>query len=335
MTISSSTSRVDYVGNGSTTAFAVPFSFFDTSELRVVSRVIATGVETVLSLGANYTVTGGGGMTGTVTAIVAPAATVQWSILRATRRTQDVDFQPNDPLPAETLEQALDRVVAIVQEVERDQLRSVRAAETDSTASLTLPTQGERASRILGFDVNGNPVPVLPEAGTLAATPYAQGILSSGSAATARGVLGATATGGALFTAADAAAARTAVGATATGSAVMTAADAAAGRSALGATATGSAVLTATDATAGRAALAASPTPTTTAGIGQVVQIASVSGGNLNAPAGGVWVCWFAGYAASGFTWAQPFAVLEVSGGALLQAGVAGVIFTGIAFRKS
>jgi hypothetical protein len=120
---------------------------------------------------------------------VAPASTVQWSILRNTRRTQDVDFQPNDPLPAETLERGLDRVVAIVQELERDQGRSLRAAETDSTASLTLPTQAERASRVLGFDVNGNPVPVVPEAGSLAATPYALNILSAADAGAARGVL--------------------------------------------------------------------------------------------------------------------------------------------------
>lgn len=241
MTISSSVSRADYLGDGTTTAFPVPFAFFDSSELRVISRVVATGVETVLTLTTHYTVSGGGGTTGTVTAVTAPASTVQWSILRNTRRTQDVDYQANDPFPAETHERALDRVVAVVQEIERDALRSLRVAETDSTSSLTLPTQAERASRILGFDVDGNPVPVLPEAGTLAATPYAEGILSSGTAATARGVLGSAATGDALFTAATAAAARTTLGATTTGTALFTATDAAAARTALGGFTAGSA----------------------------------------------------------------------------------------------
>jgi hypothetical protein len=308
MTISSSTSRVDYVGNGSTTAFAVPFAFFDASELRVVARVIATGVETVQALGTNYTVSGGNGTTGTVTATVAPAATVQWSILRNTRRTQDVDFQPNDPLPAETLERGLDRVVAIVQEIERDQLRSVRAAETDSTASLTLPTQAERANRNLGFDVNGNPVPVLPQAGTLTVTPYAQGILSSGNAATARGVLGSTTVGDALFVAATAAAARGTLGAGATGDAVFTAGTPAAAQTTLGISAFVQTLLDDANAAAARITLGAVAIPAT----GGVVGLSTAVGAGLVLPG------------TSGQTYLY-FAFTATSAGAVTGAVVAGV----------
>ena len=62
MTISSTTNTVSYTGNGSTTAFAVPYVFFGTgttSEVEVVEVVIATGAETVKSNGSDYTVAGG------------------------------------------------------------------------------------------------------------------------------------------------------------------------------------------------------------------------------------------------------------------------------------
>lgn len=190
MTIATTSSRVDYMGDGVSTAFAVPFPFFGQDELRVIERVVATGAETVLTLGGNYTVSGGNGATGTVTAVVAPANTRQWTILRATKRTQEVDYQPNDPFPAETHERALDRVVALVQENERDAARGLRVAETDAAPSLTLPGSVERANRVLGFDATGNPVPVVPDTGGLVVTPYAQTLLDDTSAAQARDTLG-------------------------------------------------------------------------------------------------------------------------------------------------
>ena len=122
MTISSTTNTVSYTGNGSTTAFAVPYAFFGTgttSEIQVVEVVIATGAETVKSNGSDYTVAGGSGATGTVTAATAPASTVKWVINRATAQTQETDYVENDPFPAESHEEALDRLTAIDQEQQR------------------------------------------------------------------------------------------------------------------------------------------------------------------------------------------------------------------------
>lgn len=189
MTMPTTSSRVDYAGDGTSTAFAVPFRFFDQTELRVLERDTPTGAETALTLGSHYSVSGGNGSTGSVTALVAPASTKQWTILRNTRRTQDVDLQPNAPLPAETMERSLDRQIAIVQEIERDAGRSLRIAETDPSGSLTLPTSVDRASRVLGFDAAGNPVPVVPEAGGLVVTPFTQALLGAVDAATARATL--------------------------------------------------------------------------------------------------------------------------------------------------
>ena len=122
MTISSTTNTVSYTGNGSTTEFAVNYVFFGTgtsAEIQVVEVVIATGAETVKSNGSDFTVSGGNGATGTVTAAVAPASTVKWVINRTTTQTQETDYVENDPFPAESHEEALDRLTAVDQEQQR------------------------------------------------------------------------------------------------------------------------------------------------------------------------------------------------------------------------
>jgi hypothetical protein len=158
MTISTTTTRVAYDGNGATTSFAVPFPFFGASELEVIERGIASGAETALMLGAHYTVAGGDGATGTVTAVVAPATGLQWVIRRKTARTQATDYTPNDPFPAETHEKALDRLTMIAQELGETADRGLKFPKTDSTAlSSTLPPSVERAGKVLAFDAAGNP----------------------------------------------------------------------------------------------------------------------------------------------------------------------------------
>ena len=123
MTLSTTAVAVAYIGNGVTTAFAVPFAFFGTgasAELEVIERVIATGAETTKTVTTHYTVTGGSGSTGTVTALSAPSISVEWHIRRKTTKTQATDYVDNDPFPASSHEAALDRIVAQVQEVADD-----------------------------------------------------------------------------------------------------------------------------------------------------------------------------------------------------------------------
>jgi len=132
MTISSTTNTISYTGNGSTVAFSVPYVFFGTgttSEIQVVQVIIATGVETVKSNGSDYTVSGGSGGTGTVTASTAPANTVKWVINRTTTQTQETDYVENDPFPAESHEEALDRLTAVDQEQQRALDRTAQLPE--------------------------------------------------------------------------------------------------------------------------------------------------------------------------------------------------------------
>tara|TARA_R110002124_G_scaffold46183_1_gene138793 strand:- start:470 stop:2038 length:1569 start_codon:yes stop_codon:yes gene_type:complete len=118
--------------------------FFGTAtsaEIEVVEVVIATGAETVKSNGTHFTVSGGSGSTGTVTAATAPASTVKWVINRNTTQTQETDYVENDPFPAESHEKALDRLTAIAQEQERTLTRTAQLPD-GYTGSFdpTLPT---------------------------------------------------------------------------------------------------------------------------------------------------------------------------------------------------
>lgn len=155
MTIATTASVVAYTCDGATTAFPVTYDFFETSELEVIERVTATGVETVKTLTTDYTVTGGDGSTGTVTAVAAPASGRTWTIRRVTAQTQSTDLQSYGPLPADSIETMVDRLTAIVQEVVRDYGRGLLVPKTET--GLTLPSSVDRASKYLLFDASGNP----------------------------------------------------------------------------------------------------------------------------------------------------------------------------------
>lgn len=158
MTVASTTTKVSYSGNGSTTVFTVPFYFLAAGDLQVILRSSA-GVETVQTLTSQYTVTGAGVASGgTVTMLTAPVSGTTLTILRNVSPTQETDLLPNDRLPAESLETALDKLTMLVQQLDEENDRSIKFARSDTSTSSTLPTSGSRAGKILSFDGSGNPV---------------------------------------------------------------------------------------------------------------------------------------------------------------------------------
>ena len=158
MTVSTTTVRKSYTGDGSTTAFPTTFPFYDDDDLVVIERVIATGVETTKTKTTDYSVSGGNGSTGTVTAVSAPANTVEWHITRDTPDTQSIDYDTYDDFPAAQHEEGLDRAALRDQEHTEALGRSLRFPRTDSLSlSAELPNSVDRASKLLGFDENGAP----------------------------------------------------------------------------------------------------------------------------------------------------------------------------------
>lgn len=116
MTISSTTNREAYSGNGSTTVFSFPYYFLANADLKVYLRDETLGTETLQVITTNYTVTGAGVLAGgSVTMLVAPPTGYSLVIYRDTAPTQGLDLRENDSLPAEEVEKALDRLTMVTQ----------------------------------------------------------------------------------------------------------------------------------------------------------------------------------------------------------------------------
>lgn len=192
MTVSTTTTKAIYNGDGSATAFPTTFEFFDDTDIEVIERAVSTGAETVKTLSTDYTVSGGNGATGTVNAVTAPASTVQWAIRRKTPLTQQIDYVENDDFPAETHEQGLDRGVMIAQERQEELDRALKFPVSDA-ASLDpeIPNSVDRASKFLGFDASGDSIATAGSVDTIAVSTFMQTVVDDADAAAARATLGA------------------------------------------------------------------------------------------------------------------------------------------------
>lgn len=173
MTVSSSTTKVSYSGDNSTTVFAYTFKIFADADLTVIVRTDATGAESTKTLTTDYTVSGAGNAGGgAVTMVTAPASGETLVIKRSLTLTQSTDYVANDPFPAAAHEDALDRLTFIAQQQQEVFDRAVVFPETD-TASTTIPDSVTRANKFLGFGASG-------EITTLASTGTAPGAIDTG-----------------------------------------------------------------------------------------------------------------------------------------------------------
>ena len=159
MTISSTTVKNSYSGNGSTTAFAYTFKIFANTDLQVIIRS-STGTETVKTLTTHYTVSGVGDASGgnvTFTSGNIPASGETVVIRRAVPQTQAIDYIANDPFPAESHEEGLDRATMTTQQMQEELDRSFKVSRTNTiTSSEFTDSATDRASKALGFDSDGN-----------------------------------------------------------------------------------------------------------------------------------------------------------------------------------
>lgn len=140
--VSSTTNRITYAGNGSTTAFAVPFYFLANADLVVIERNNSTNVETTKTITSHYTVSGAGQVAGgTVTMVTAPASGTTLIIYRDPSKLQDLDLRNNAPLPADEVEAKLDRLTMITQRLGEQVSRCLRMTDGNPTSvNMTLPT---------------------------------------------------------------------------------------------------------------------------------------------------------------------------------------------------
>jgi hypothetical protein len=168
MTVSSTTVKNSYSGNSSTTAFAYTFKIFADTDLQVIIRS-STGTETTKTLTTHYTVSGAGDASGgnvTFTSGNTPATGETVVIRRAVPQTQAIDYIANDPFPAETNEEGLDRTTMIAQQVSEATDRSIKLSRTNTMTSTEFTVGAtDRANKVLAFDSSGE-ISVTQELGT-------------------------------------------------------------------------------------------------------------------------------------------------------------------------
>ena len=168
MTVSTTIIKSSHNGNGSTTTFAYSFKIFADTDLVVIIRS-STGTETTKSLSTHYTVSGAGDASGgsiTFTSGNTPASGETVVIRRNVPQTQAIDYIANDPFPAETNEEGLDRATMIAQQVSEEADRSIKLSRTNTMTSTEFTVGAtDRANKILAFDSSGE-ISVTQELGT-------------------------------------------------------------------------------------------------------------------------------------------------------------------------
>lgn len=177
MTISSEQSTQSYAGDGSTVSFSYGYPFFALSDVKAELRATDGTIITPVYNGAgtyDYTVSGtfdpdtsrypNGG---SVTFNTAPPSGYTIALFREVTLTQEVDYVANDAFPAETHENALDRLTMIAQQLRDDVDKSLRFTATE-TADPIVPPVG--ANQFLRSNVDGDGLAWVdegPEAGAL------------------------------------------------------------------------------------------------------------------------------------------------------------------------
>ena len=160
MTVSSTTTKNSASGNGSTSAFPYNFKIFSDDDIAVIIRTDSTGAEVTKTKTTHYTVSGVGDSSGgnvTFTSGNIPASGETVVLLRSTARTQLTDYVANDPFPAESHENALDKLTFIAQEIEEELGRSIKVSKTNTISSSEFTTSATaRANKILSFDTSGD-----------------------------------------------------------------------------------------------------------------------------------------------------------------------------------
>lgn len=151
MTVATEVARSGpYAGAGTIGPFTVGFRFLADSHLQVV-RTSTAGIDTTLTLTTHYSVAGAGATTGTVTLVTALAVGEKLTIIRKVPFTQEADYVPGDSFPAESHEQALDKLTMETQQLKETVSRSITAA-ISSPAGIDYTLPAPEAFKILGWN---------------------------------------------------------------------------------------------------------------------------------------------------------------------------------------
>lgn len=152
MALTTLTVKVQYPGDGSNAGpFPIPFVFWDDDELKLISTVDSTNVDTDLTRGTHYTVTGGNGETGSFTMVTSPndntPATGETLTLKSdVPNTQPTELPAGGDLPSGAVELQLDQTVRQIQQLLETLGRSLKFSEGSATEDIVFPEPSAGAS---------------------------------------------------------------------------------------------------------------------------------------------------------------------------------------------
>ena len=165
MALTTTISKVTYVGNGSTTSFSVPFKFIEDSD--IVVKILTSTTETAWVDGTDYTLSGAGvDSGGTLTATAAPAATDTILIYRTVSLLQSLDLVLTGSFNSQNVEDRFDLIYMLIQQLTEgiapgsstENLYLKFPDGEPSATSSTLPNLADRLGNVLSFDpVTGEP----------------------------------------------------------------------------------------------------------------------------------------------------------------------------------
>jgi len=124
MTVSDTTPKEQFPGDGVTVAFPFNHLFFENSDVQVKKLTISTGIEQIITTG--FTTTGAGSPTGgLVTFDVAPTTDERTTLERIVDLDQNANYRENEGFPSDEHEQQMDRQTMMIQQQDLKINRSI------------------------------------------------------------------------------------------------------------------------------------------------------------------------------------------------------------------
>lgn len=152
MSVSNSTSKVQYTLTGVGQALSVPFHFIANGDIKVINTD-SVGVDTDFVEGTNYTLTGAGVEAGGTLTMIGGTVGDIVTIKRDIAITQLTDFVSNDSFPASVHETGLDRLTMISQATDETAARSIQFPESEvGSPNNVIPVVSSRKGKLLSFD---------------------------------------------------------------------------------------------------------------------------------------------------------------------------------------
>ena len=157
ITISDTEPRVQYTATSGQTSFAVPFEFFTNADIKVFNGTSQLTFNASPSSASQYSVSGAGVSGGGSITLGGSGATLNdvITIYRDLAISRSTDFPTSGAFQINSLNDELDKIIAMCQQLERDLKFSPRAAATTAnTFDITFPNLA--ANKVLSVNSAGN-----------------------------------------------------------------------------------------------------------------------------------------------------------------------------------